>query len=290
MIVAVTGATGFLGRHVVKELARQPGLQVVAVSRSGGNIPDASPNVRSVSLDIAAPPPDAYDRMGRPEVVVHLAWAGLSNFRALAHFDDQLAQQYRFLKSLVEAGLPSLLSTGTCLEYGMRSGALSEDMTPDPHLAYPYAKDSLRRQLTLLRSTKEFQLTWARLFYVYGPGQPASTLYSQLTAAVQRGERSFRMSRGEQLRDYLPVAEMARYLARLTLEAPGSGIVNVGSGRPVSVRSLVESWLREMKWEMSLELGHYPYPDYEPMAFWADTRRLRALLPEQQPGGAGRAS
>jgi dTDP-6-deoxy-L-talose 4-dehydrogenase (NAD+) len=280
MIVAVTGAGGFLGRHVLAELAQRADLQIVAVARGGRELGNVSSAIRTVQLDVLEPTTDAYDRMGRPDVVIHLAWAGLSNFKSLVHFEDQVGQHYRFLKSLVQAGLPSLLCTGTCLEYGMRCGPLSEDLVPDPRLAYAYAKDALRRQLEFLRVTTPFGLTWARLFYVYGPGQPSSTLYSQLQAAVQRGDRAFRMSRGEQLRDYLPVAQMARYLARLSVEAPGSGAVNVGRGQPISVRALVEQWLRELQYEMTLELGHFPYPDYEPMAFWADTRRLRELIPE----------
>ncbi len=278
MIVAVTGASGFLGKHVLQELARRDDLHIVAVTHTPRELGELSGAVRTVHLDVTKQTTDAYDRMGRPDVLIHLAWSGLSNFRSHTHFEDQVDQHYRFLKSLVQAGLRSILCTGTCLEYGMRCGPLSEDLVPDPCVAYAHAKDALRRQLTFLRTTTPFELTWARLFYVYGAGQPSSTLYSQLTAAVHRGERTFRMSRGEQLRDYLPVTQMAGFLARLAVEAPGSGVVNVGSGQPISVRALVEQWLRELQYEMTLELGHFPYPDYEPLAFWADTRRLHELI------------
>jgi dTDP-6-deoxy-L-talose 4-dehydrogenase (NAD+) len=160
----------------------------------------------------------------------------------------------------------------------MRSGELLETMRPDPCNPYGYAKDALRRQLQFLRGSRPFQLTWTRLFYMFGAGQPATSLYSLLMAAGERGDASFAMSRGEQLRDYLPVLDVARCLVALALRAPDSGIVNVCSGKPVSVRNLVEGWLRERHWQIALDLGRYPYPDYEPLAFWGSARRLGALL------------
>jgi len=277
MKVAVTGASGFVGTHVLRALASHQDIELIGVSRRP--LPaDLGGRVQHVTMDIGEAAATDFDALGRPQVLIHLAWGFLSNFRSHEHFEVETHRHYRFLKSLVQSGLKSILCTGTCLEYGMRCGPLTEDLAPDPRLAYPFAKDLLRRQLSFLQSVQPFELTWARLFYVFGEGQPASTLYSQLLAAIQRGEHTFRMSRGEQLRDYLPVAQMAGHLADLALRAPGSGIVNVGSGRPVSVRSLVEQWLSERNYEMQLQLGHYPYPDYEPMAFWADTGRLRTLV------------
>ncbi|MEE8617691.1 MAG: hypothetical protein V3S86_00280 [Nitrosomonadaceae bacterium] len=56
---------------------------------------------------------------------------------------------------------------------------------------------------------------------------------------------------------------------------------NIYSGEPVSVRKLVERWLHENNWKIELNLGHYPYPDYEPMAFWGDSSRIDSInVPE----------
>jgi dTDP-6-deoxy-L-talose 4-dehydrogenase (NAD+) len=277
MKVAVTGGSGFIGTHVLRALAARQDIELIAVARRP-LASDIAGRVRHVVLDIANASETDFDTLGRPDVLIHLAWGFLANFRSHEHFEVEAHRHYRFLKSLVRSGLRSILCAGTCLEYGMQCGALAEDLAPEPHLAYPLAKDMLRRQLSLLKSVEPFDLTWARLFYVFGDGQPGSALYSQLMSAIERGERTFRMSRGEQLRDYLPVAQMAGYLAELALRAPGSGIVNVGSGRPISVRALVEQWLGERSYEMHLQLGHYPYPDYEPLAFWADSGRLRQLV------------
>jgi dTDP-6-deoxy-L-talose 4-dehydrogenase (NAD+) len=169
---------------------------------------------------------------------------------------------------MIEAGLPSLLVTGTCFEYGMQSGPLAADMLTKPNNPYGYAKDALQKQLMFLKSTANFNLTWARLFYMYGDGQPRTSLYPKLKEAVSLGDKVFNMSGGEKLRDYLPVEEVARQIAQLAMARKDIGAINICSGSPVSVRSLVEQWLADNGWEIELNLGHYPYPDYEPMAFW----------------------
>ena len=78
--------------------------------------------------------------------------------------------------------------------------------------------------------------------------------------------------------EYLTTTQAAAYLADLLQQRDFSGVVNVCSGRPISVRSLVERHCAARDSRIALNLGHYPYPTHEPMAFWGDARLLRALL------------
>jgi len=276
MKVAVTGASGFIGRHVLAELSKQ-GVDLIAVTRDSARLRDLSESVRVVEMDIARPTPDCFELLGKPDVLIHLAWGGLPNYKSLHHYETELPRQYQFLKAMIEAGLQSLLVTGTCFEYGMQSGALSAAMPTKPNNPYGYAKDALRQQLDFLRSIKPFNLTWGRLFYMYGEGQPSASLYPKLREAVLRGDKSFNMSGGEQLRDYLPVEEVARQTVQLAMARRDIGTVNICSGEPVSVRRLVEQWLKDNGWKIELNLGYYPYPDYEPMAFWGEPLPERVI-------------
>jgi len=269
MKVAVTGVSGFVGRHVLTELKKHE-ADIVAITRDAARLNEHDGSVRVVEMDIANPTPDSYERLGKPDVLIHLAWDGLPNYKSLHHFETELPRQYQFLKSMVDSGLSSMLVTGTCFEYGMQSGALSATMPTKPTNPYGYAKDALRQQLEYLKQTKPFNLTWGRLFYMYGEGQPNTSLYPKLKEAVLRGDKVFNMSGGEQLRDYLPVEEVARQIVQLALAQRNIGAVNICSAQPISVRRLVEQWLAENNWEIELNLGHYPYPDYEPMAFWGE--------------------
>lgn len=267
MKVAVTGATGFIGRHVVSELAGHA-VEVVAVVRPSSTRNLTLPVGTVVSLDLHDAPANAFERMGCPDVLIHLAWDGLPNYKSLHHFELELPAQYRFLKELIESGLQNLIVAGTCFEYGMQSGPLGVNLQPRPTNPYGFAKDTLRRQLQYLQSLTPFTLTWARLFYLYGEGQSETSLFSQLRRAVENGENFFNMSGGEQLRDYLNVVDAAKQMVSLAIGRKKSSITNVCSGRPVSVRRLVEGWIEENGWAIELNLGYYPYPDYEPMAFW----------------------
>jgi nucleoside-diphosphate-sugar epimerase len=276
MKVAVIGANGFVGRHVLRAL-KSTNVEVMAVSRRP--MGDALPSgMHQVQIDLTSPPPDCFALLGRPEVVMHLAWSDLRNWSSRQHFEAQLPQHYRFLHDLIKAGLSSLMCTGTCFEYGMRSGELHEDQCPDPANAYGFAKDALRRELQFLAKDHPFQLTWARLFYMYGDGQPTTSLFGQFKAAVANGDTRFPMSSGEQLRDYMDVSDVAQQLVQLALRAPDSGIVNVCSGRPTSVRALVDRWAAAESLPPALTLGHYPYPSHEPMAFWGSNAKLSRLL------------
>ena len=277
MKIAVTGASGFIGRHVVAELERRS-LAPVVVVRPSSKMQSDTPAHRVVRLDIAAGTPGAYAAMGRPDAVIHLAWGGLPNYQSLHHFETELPAQYEFLRGLIVDGLPALLVAGTCFEYGMQSGPLDESLEPRPANPYGFAKDTLRRQLDLLRQTKPFDLTWARLFYLHGAGQAENSLYAQLERAMQRKESEFNMSGGEQLRDYLPVADVAAHLVSLATAAANSGVVNVCSGQPVSVRTLVERWIAESNSPIRMNLGHFAYANHEPMAFWGNADKLQRCL------------
>ena len=278
--VVVTGASGFVGRAVLAVLATR-GIRPTAVTRDRRRLSNLELDLAIVEGDIGAPDPAFIAEVARHDVLLHLAWDGLPNYKSLHHFETELPAQYRFLKAAVAAGSRSIVVTGTCFEYGMQEGRLGETGPAHPTNPYGYAKEALRQQLSFLKQKTPFALTWTRLFYMYGTGQNPKSIYSQLAAAVERGDDHFDMSAGEQIRDYLPFEEVAELLVRLTLLGREVGIVNICSGQPQSMRGIVESWLRDNGWRITLRLGRYPYPDYEPFAFWGSAEKLREVLNEK---------
>jgi dTDP-6-deoxy-L-talose 4-dehydrogenase (NAD+) len=278
--IAVTGASGFIGRHVLAALA-QTRADVMAHARSLPVDHASTDRLRWCAFDISDGR-DAFARLGAPDIVIHLAWEGLPNYLSARHVDVELPRQVAFLRSLAEAGLKRLVVAGTCFEYGMQSGCLGEDAVATPANPYAVAKDRLRQELESLRSELSFDLHWLRLFYLYGRGQGAGSLCSLFAAAVARGDRTFDMSPGDQVRDFMPVEGAAAAIVAVATATQPPALLNVCSGEPMTVRSLVERWRADLAADIELRLGVLPYPSYEPFAFWGDSTRLRVLLGAQE--------
>jgi nucleoside-diphosphate-sugar epimerase len=279
MKVLVTGATGFVGRHIVTRLLRG-GHTVIAVARDVERA-RAMPwhaKVEFVACDLAATFAPLLSNREMPDALIHLAWPGLPNYKNFFHIGRNLPADLAFLEAAVIAGISQIMVAGTCLEYGMQYGPLGEDMETAPHTPYGFAKDTLRKSLQLLQKERPFTLQWMRLFYMHGEGQNPNSLLAQLDRAIEQGDTAFNMSAGDQLRDYLAIADVADNFA-LALEHPAGahGVINCCSGRPVSVIDLVSKRVAARGSQIHLNRGHYPYPDYEPMAFWGVPAKLDAV-------------
>lgn len=280
--VLVTGATGFVGRHLVSALLAK-GFRVRAVSR---NIEAARAlpwfdEVEFVTADIHASDLDVESLANGMDAIAHLAWDGLPNYQSLFHFERNLPLDYAFLKRVIEAGVSQVLVTGTCFEYGLQSGPLSEAVAAQPCTPYGLAKHTLRLFLEALQREHAFTLQWTRLFYLYGEGQNPNSLLASLDRAIDAGDTQFNMSTGDQLRDYLEIGQAAFQLASLIARRDVDGVINCCSGQPVSVRALVELRVRQRQSSIVLNLGHYGYSTHEPMAFWGVAQRISQLTGEE---------
>jgi nucleoside-diphosphate-sugar epimerase len=189
-----------------------------------------------------------------------------------------LPRHFAFIKNLVTNGQKNITITGTCFEYGMQQGCLTESMESLPANYYAIAKDTLRKQLQLLQQQNTFLLKWVRLFYMYGEGQNPNSLLSQLDTALQKGEPVFNMSGGEQVRDYLPVEKVAFNICSIAMQTTVTGIINCCSGNGITVKQFVQNYLTQKNKSITLNLGFYPYADYEPMSFWGDDEKLRTIV------------
>ena len=281
MKILVTGATGFIGNYIIKELLKLNKHEIIATAYDD-NIDNFkwSKNVRYYKVDLNKSNYNMFRFFEEPDLLIHLAWEGLPNFKELYHFEKNLFSNYFFLKNMIMNGLAQLCTIGTCLEYGLVNGCLSEDLPTNPITAYGLAKDTLRRFLEELSKLYKFQFKWIRLFYLYGKGQSSKSIIPQLDMALDNNQEEFNMSKGDQLRDYLPVNKAAEYIVKISLQNKINGIINCCSGEPISIRDLVENYLKKINKTIRLNLGYYNYPDYEPMAFWGDNSKLKLILSE----------
>jgi nucleoside-diphosphate-sugar epimerase len=281
MKILITGATGFIGNYVIKELLKREEHEILATAIEPANALthiEWIDRVKYISCDLNQKNENYFAFFGKPDLLIHLAWEGLPNYLELYHFERNLFTNYFFIKNMVLNGLNDLSIIGTCLEYGLTEGCLSETMQTNPVTPYGLAKDTLRRFIEELNAKFGFKFRWIRLFYMYGQGQNPNSLLSQLERALDKNETQFNMSGGDQLRDYLPVEVVAQYIVKISLQNEFNGIVNCCSGKPISIKSLVENYLKDKRKNITLNLGYYDYPKYEPMAFWGNVSKLKLIL------------
>lgn len=270
MKIAVTGGTGFIGNHLVTHLLEEGhDVLVTGTNEEKAKVYEWYNKVRFVTLNINSTiSEEKLKEIASYQKLIHLAWSGLPNYNELFHFEVNLFPQYNFLKTLVEMGMEDIIVTGSCMEYGLQNGCLTVDSTVDPQNPYAISKDTLRRFLVQLQTKNNFNLKWVRLFYMFGKGQSDKSILSQLDRALDNGDQTFNMSGGEQLRDYLPVEKVAENISKLCIQQYKTGIYNCSSGIPISIRALVDAHLKRRNKKINLNLGFYPYTDFEPMAFW----------------------
>jgi len=213
----------------------------------------------------------------RPETVILLAWPGLPKYNEVFHISKNLPMCIELVEELDKSGVRKIVVAGTCYEYGLRNGAMREEMCTSPVNYYALAKDTLRKSIEMLAEKSNFNWAWLRIFYPYGEGQRESSLLQSLETAIERREKHFRMSSGRQIRDYVSVEVIAKQLLTLAVNGDAKGVYNGGSGQPVSIRELVEQRIIERASDIMLELGYYPDRSDEPLAFWADMSRMMKL-------------
>lgn len=278
MKILVTGATGFIGNYVIEELLKQE-FQVIATSRNIEKAKEKSwfEKVIYTEYDLNNVEDNLYHKFNEPDLLIHLAWNGLPNYKKLFHIETELMNQYHFIKNLIVSGLTNVNITGTCFEYGMLDGQLYEELVVSPQNPYAIAKNSLRIFLEQLQPEHSFKFKWMRLFYMYGKGQNENAILSQLQNAINKHETVFNMSLGEQIRDYLPIEEVAKHIVNVSLQNNTNGIINISSNEPIKIIDLVKKYLLDTKQTISLNLGFYPYPDYEPFSFWGDNTKLKNI-------------
>ena len=103
---------------------------------------------------------------------------------------------------------------------------------------------------------------------MYGNGQSKTSILAQLENALENDEIEFNMSGGDQIRDYSKVEKVSNEIVEYSIKNKINGVFNICSGKPISIKDLVENFIKQKSKKIKLNLGYYPYNDYEPMSFW----------------------
>ena len=270
----MTGARGFIGRQALPLLV-QSGYEVHAVT-SQAPPTDAVAGVTWHVADLLRPgSAERVTAAARAHSLLHLAWyAEPGKFWSSELNTAWVRASSELVRGFQRGGGVRIVAAGTCAEYDWSDGHCSEDSTPlAPRTLYGQAKLESYELLRTFSRQHDMTLAWGRVFFLYGPHEHPARLVASVARALLRGEPA-RVTAGTQLRDFLHVADVAGAFAALTASAV-TGPVNIASGEPVAIRTVVEAIAAKIGRPDLIELGALPTPSGDPPRITADVRRLR---------------
>jgi len=274
--VLVTGATGFIGRHI-PALMQARGYQTHITARAAAT---ATAGITAHQVDLLRQ--DEAHRLIkdiRPAVIIHTAWyVAHGRFWTAPENADWLEASTALAAYAAEAGTRRFLGIGTCAEYATEAG---DDAFPWPETrpivpATPYgeAKAAFARRLAeIAEGRARFSFAWARLFHLFGPGENPARLVPSIMLALREG-REAQCASGRPVRDFISTQNAAAAIAALATSEV-TGPVNIASGAPISIADMARLIAEIAGRPDLLRLGALPDRPNEAPYMVAHTGRLR---------------
>ena len=277
MKIFLTGGTGFIGSHVLKQLLASD-IEVIAHRRKESSNPNIliSDSINWLTKPISEI--DVSDFQG-VEVLLHLA------SHSVQYPFDSLENNILFnvieplgmFEKAYQAGVTKYVVAGSCFEYGLsgeRYEYIPTEAPLEPTNDYATSKAMSFLAFRQFALNKKVSLSYQRIFHAFGEGQPDNRLWPSIKNAALDG-KDLELTPGEQIRDFVPVEEVAKKLIRASAAIKVLDRVilveNIGSGSPQSISEFAKYWWTHWKARGRLRLGALPYRDYEVMRFVPET-------------------
>ncbi|MDR3372549.1 MAG: NAD(P)-dependent oxidoreductase [Ancalomicrobiaceae bacterium] len=281
MRLLITGATGFVGAATVRR-ALETGDEVAVLIRDPARPSRLTPQLPQVAMFVA----DLRDAVAvgtalaafRPEAVLHLAWAGVSGAARNdpSQVYDNLVPTVRLVDLSARHGVGKFVGLGSQGEYGPLDTVISETDRPQPTTLYGTSKLATALISERMAALSGQQFAWLRLFSTYGPGDSEIWMIPSIIGQLLRGERP-KTTAGTQLWDYLYIDDVADGILAATRSEAAVGVFNLGSGKPVAVRWIIETIRDLIDPDADIGFGEVPFRPDQVMHMEADITRLTSL-------------
>lgn len=272
MKVVVTGASGYIGRHVVSKLI-DDGCDVLAIDVVNNGVDERA---EFYSASIFEYSDELSEKMRGADACIHMAWRNGFVHNADSHIEE-LYSHYKFLKNVMESGIGQVAVMGTMHEIGYWEGAIDENTPAKPISKYGIAKNALRQLFTEEVKAKDLILQWIRCYYITGDDLKNNSIFAKLVKAEEEGQATFPFTSGKNKYDFIDVDELASQISCVIRQKEVQGIINCCSGNPISLADKVESFIKENNFNIKLEYGKFPDRPYDSPGVWGDNTKIELI-------------
>lgn len=272
MKILVTGANGYIGQGIVKQLLDY-NHTVIATDFSVEHIDKRATCISSDLFKVEAP----FDYYGKPDVLLHLAWRDGFRHYAPSHIED-LPKHLHFITQMIEAGIPQVAILGSMHEVGFFEGSISETTPTNPQSLYGISKNALRQAVGLLKNNYDFVFQWIRGYYIVGNVKYGCSIFSKIAEATEQGKKTFPFTTGENQYDFLDYEDFCKQVAAVVMQNQVAGIINCCSGKPMKLAERVEQFIKDNHYDIQLEYGAFPDRPYDSKAVWGNNEKIKKIM------------
>jgi len=237
MKVFITGATGFVGKYITREV-HMLGHEILASTLVNDNMGETTKNIQWFYGDLAdlnslKPVLMSFN----PDVVIHLAWQGIPDY-SFERSRNNLIHSLDLLSFVLGLGsCRKILVSGSCFELNRLKGECTETEIGNPKDYFTWAKHTLRSWLEVICAKEKIDLGWVRVFYVYGPRQRQESLIPSILTRLQ-SERLPQLRTPQNANDFVFVEDVAEAFSNAVSNELPSNIYNLGSGSSTPVQEI----------------------------------------------------
>lgn len=270
--ILVTGATGLIGKEVLKPL-RERGFTVFA-TKLPHEIVQPMEGVEWLDCDLFQEHDISYAcATARAGYLLNFAWCTRDDYLSSNMNFDFFTASLHLLKHFHKNGGQRFIGAGTCFEYAFRDTALTEDAPTAPQTIYAKCKDHLHEMSEIFAMLNDVECGWGRIFFVYGRGEHTKRLGGKLIHNFRAGEPVF-IPKIDLIRDYIYTRDIAGAFAAFA-DSAVIGTVNICTGKAITLRDFAGAFAKELHAESLLRLDPEINIDNQPHLIAGVNRRLR---------------